>query len=378
MTVLRFSLAQHMSRIRGQLPIEEPGARGIEHWARNPDCQRLGALMLMGISPETAAHTISPETLREGQSPFAYLVGNTFERVLFAHHAARVVDLYCQAGLLPASPRVVNLDTLVPHTSSPAQVLARRRQYTQDYLRSKLQGDPQAPHLILHGRLRLTINDTPHDIEPDLLIASDTDAYYRPGEIKSFLDRGGETKRADLRSALRQAAVAVVGLHQLLAQWGITQPDILAPAKADLILRVPGSYHPTLRPMTVQQEYASIQAVIQQAPQDFQALEQLLLTLGPSMTLDQSTFLDQIPAHFLPTCKEFCPLASYCKKQALVRSDLMVLGMHARQELAPAGTLLRAWDLLHGQAPQTPAERLLAQRLLTVSQALQKVVIGDG
>ena len=366
------SLTQRIATMRGQLPAEAPGARGIEHWARNPNCKRLGALTLAGIKPATAVQSIYHEVLHEGESPFALAIGKTFERLLFEHSAAQLIELYQSAGILPTSPYIVNLDTLVPQKD--VQAMARRRMLTQRYIRDKLMGDPQAPHLIIHGRMTLTINEVPHDIEPDLLIASETDACYRPGEIKSFPDRDGKTDSADLRSALRQAAVAVIGLHQLLSQWGIAQPEVLVPAKADLILRVPGSSRAKLRPMTLQQECASIEAIIQQAPQDFCALEQQLLAIGPYAALDQPDTLDQIPNHFSPTCKEFCPLTFHCKKQAQCLSDPILLGNQACQELASVRTLTRAWDLLNGQVLPTPAEQLVAQRLQEADSELQKAV----
>jgi hypothetical protein len=128
----RAPLSQRIASLRRPLLDEEPGARGIEHWARNPDCLRLGALMLVGISPETALQRIYQEPLRKGQSPFAFVIGNTFEQLLFTQNAARLVDLYCKAGRLPPSPRVVNLDTLEPQTDALA--LARRRMYTCQFI----------------------------------------------------------------------------------------------------------------------------------------------------------------------------------------------------------------------------------------------------
>ncbi|HEU5378028.1 MAG TPA: hypothetical protein VFV38_21615 [Ktedonobacteraceae bacterium] len=355
------SVLQQIERMRGQLPAEEPGARGIEHWARNPACQRLGALVLAGIAPTTVMQSVYQESLHKEQSPFALLRGITFERSLFENNAARLIDLYQKAGLLPASPRVVNLDLLVPQTNAAA--LAHRRALTQRYIQEKLRRDTHAPHMIIHSRLQFTLYNVPHDIEPDLLIASEADPCYRPGEIKSFPDREGKTDRADLRGALRQAAVAVLGLRQLLSQWGIPFPERLVLPRADLILRVLGSSYATLRPMTLRQECASIQVILAQAPQVFHTLEQQLLAIGLHAALDQPGVLDQIPNHFTPTCKEFCPLAPHCKKQAQQRSEPIVLGNQACQELAPAGTLARAWNLLNGHPPATPDEQDVAQRL---------------
>ena len=46
--------ALRLARLRGALPAENPGARGFERVARNPACQRLLALTLVGVTPATA------------------------------------------------------------------------------------------------------------------------------------------------------------------------------------------------------------------------------------------------------------------------------------------------------------------------------------
>jgi hypothetical protein len=96
-----------LTRLRGTLPAEGLGARGLERVARNPSCQRLLALTIVGVSPTTAAAKIYGESTRDGQSPFALNAGNGFEGALFENNAARLVELYQAKQLLgPAEQRV--------------------------------------------------------------------------------------------------------------------------------------------------------------------------------------------------------------------------------------------------------------------------------
>ena len=368
-------LATRIDQMRGRLPAEEPGARGIEQWGRNPHCQRLGALTLTGISPATAVKEIYQEPLREGQSPFAIAVGNTFEGTLFAQGAARLLDLYRSAGRLPISQaRIVLIDDLVPLGGRVS--MDRRRALTQKYLQLKLQRDPRAPNIIVHGRLSVELLGLAHDIEPDALVAADSEPFYRPVEIKSYPDRAGKTDSADVRGALRQAAVAVYGLRQILIRLGAADPETLVPAVADLVLKVPGSSKATLRSMTIEQESASIGSIFQRARQEFDALEALLRSLSQGASLDNPLILDQIPNFLQPSCREFCPLATHCKQQALQTSETILLGSRAREALAPAGSIIRALDLLNGTGgpARSDAERALAERLREAEAEWRKAV----
>ena len=90
---------RRLARLRGALAEEEPGARGLEHMARNPACLR--ALTLAGIAPATAARVIYGAPAREGQSPFALALGRRYEAALYADGAATLLRLYRDAGRLP-------------------------------------------------------------------------------------------------------------------------------------------------------------------------------------------------------------------------------------------------------------------------------------
>jgi hypothetical protein len=201
-----------------------------------------------------------------------------------------------------------------------------------------------------------------HAIEPDVLVAADADRFYRPIEIKSYPDRAGKTDPADVRSACRQAAVAVVALRGAARALHLPDVDLAVPSAGDLVLRVPGGMSATLRAMTLRSEVASLERAIGEAPRNLEELEAML---APGATLDNPLVLDQIPTSYRTSCKEHCGMAGKCKQQASAAGEPAIIGDTARELLAPAGTISRALDLMNGRGapPRTAEELALAEQL---------------
>lgn len=363
-----------LARLRGSLLAEEPGARGLERVARNPGCQRLRALTMIGVTPATAMKTVYKEPDREGQSPFALATGNRFERAVFENGAARLLDLYRRSGrLTTAECKIVVIPDLAPATTAAA--MARRRSETERLFQLKARRDSRAPNIIVKARIQVALLGVPHDIEPDVLVAADSDAFYKPVEIKSYPDRAGKTNAADIRSACRQAAVAVIGLRHAVERLRLGDPPQLAPAVADLVLRRPGSFRPTLRPMTLAGEVHSLERALNEAPRDLAELEALIDAITPGASLDEADVLDAVPTNYVESCREHCALAPQCKQAAVACGDPVLLGTPAREELAAAGSLGRAVDLVRGRArPRTAEERALQARLLEALGEYQQAV----
>jgi hypothetical protein len=354
-----------LARLRGSLQAEEPGARGFERVARNPDCTRLRALTIAGIDPATAAVQVYREPAREGQSPFALAIGNRFDRTLSEHGAAELLELYRKEGrLTTAECKVAIIPELAPIGSrrDMRHVMAVRQTITERLLEQKLRRDSKAPNIIVKPRVLVTLLGLDHGIEPDALVASDSELYYRPVEIKSYPDRAGKTEPADIRSACRQASVGVISLRNAVCRMGVRNPADLIPPVGDLVLRIPGSLKPTLRPMTLKGEVDSLERAIQEAPRNLDELEQIL----PSgSALDDAAVLESIPNSYRSSCREYCALAPHCKQAAVANGDPTILGDFARETLAAAGSVSRALDLLKGTGapPRTPAEQALAEQL---------------
>ncbi len=243
-------------------------------------------------------------------------------------------------------------------------------------LDQKLAGHPDAPNLIIQPQLSVPLLGIDHTIKPDVLVASDAEAFYRPVEVKSYADRAGKTAQADLRSACRQNAVAVVGLRTAVTRLGVSHSEALVPADGDLVLKSPGSSLPTLRPMVLVGELWSLENVLRAAPGALANLEGLLRGIRSGAALDDPAVLDAIPNNYQPSCAEHCPLAKRCKRQAQALGDPGLLGAQAREEFAAAGSLPRVLDLLGGRGgpSRTAAEGDLAARLWETSAELQKAV----
>jgi hypothetical protein len=247
--------------------------------ARKPSCSVLKALTVAGLSPATVARQVYGEPSREQQSTFAIGAGNQFESGVFDNGAARLLEVYRTSGALTLTEcRIVDVPELAPGATPAA--MARRQAISLRLLRAKLAGEAWAPNLIIKPRLSVTLLGLVFNIEPDALVAADADAFYRPIEIKSYPDRGGKTDATDVRSACRQAAVAVVGLRGVTTQFGAIDAWTLVPACGDLVLRTPGSYRPTLRPMPLEGEVDSLERALQEAPRNLGETEVLLASIG--------------------------------------------------------------------------------------------------
>lgn len=372
---------QRLARIRGVLDAEEPGARGIEHVARNPSCQRLRALTMAGLTPATAVTKIFRDRLVEGMSQFAMRAGENFEKNLVESGAAKLLDLYRRAGRLsPTECKVYNVAEAAPifNLRDKEQVryaLLKREADTFRLLRRKTGGDPGAPNIIIKPRVPVMLVGVEHYIEPDALVATDDAPFYLPVEIKDYSDREGKTDPGDIRSACRQAAVAVVALRQAVVRIGT--PGIASSLEScDLILRVPGSYAANLRPMKIVGEIESLERMIDEAPRDLDALDDLLASIAPRATLSDAAVLDSIPNNYMPTCKEFCALAGRCKQQAVAAGNPVLLGNQAREVLSPAGSIRRALELLrnNGIPAASRGQAILQEDLREAEEVLTEAL----
>jgi hypothetical protein len=368
------SVDPRIIRLRGALSPEEPGARGIEHVARNPDCLRLRALTIAGITPATAVEILGGVD-REGQSPFAITLGQRFEKQLLENGGANLLALYRKLDHLNVTEaKVVDIAALAPGTSSTAR--GRRERETRRALDAKLRRDPLAPNLVIKPRLNVSLAGVSHPIEPDFLVAADNDRFYRVGELKSYPDRGGKTDQSDIRSACRLAAVGVIGLRESLTDLGARHVEQLATPDADLVLRVTGFFLPTLHRQAIWGEVDSIVRAIAEAPTNLNELEALL---PPEGSLDNPAVLASVPNHYRPSCKEHCGLWENCRRQALAARHPIVLGDLAAEKLAAVGSIDRALDLMKGAGapPRNAAEAALATELQAADAAFRRAVGHD-
>lgn len=350
----------------------EVGARGIESVARNAGCFRLRAIVISGLTPtEVIKHVFRGKP--DAMSPFAMTLSQAYERRLLENGGASLLTAYREKGLL--TPGEAKISSVADHAPGDG-VLARQRreQETRRLLDMKHADNPLAPNLILKPRLPLALVGVTHAIELDYMVASDDARSYRVGVIKSYADRGGKTDRADIRAACREAAVGTLALRQHLASRG-DNPDF-AGDRIDMVLRAPGSFVPRLfASMRAESEMASLVRALSAAPADLDEVEQLV-PVGASFA--DPRVIEQIPNNYQSSCKEHCALWERCRAQALAAGQPIILGDAAAEQLAAAGSITRALDLLDGRGrpPDNRAEAALASELRAAALVLDRIANG--
>jgi hypothetical protein len=296
-----------------------------------------------------------------------------FERRLLGNGGSSLLTAYREKGLLAQGEvKIISVEDMAPGDNRVART--RRVSETQRLIDLKHNGDPRAPNLILAPRMPLEIVGVTHPVELAYMVASDAEHSYRVGVIKSFADRGGKTDRSDVRAACREAVVGTLALRQHIARRG-GDPEMAAD-RVDMVLRAPGSFNPRLFPaMRAESEMASLVRALSTAPADLDEVERLL---PAGATLADTGVIERLPNNYRSHCKEHCALWERCRAQALAAGQPIILGDLAAEQLAAAGSISRALDLLDGRGrpPDNEAEAALAAGLRDAGQVLDRIANG--
>ncbi len=294
------------------------GARGVVNTAYT-SCTRFRVLTTLGIDTREVAKKFYGLDVA-GQSPFAFETGLRFEAALTAVGAKYLLEQYHRVGRIAR-----DRGSIRDLTESPNPLGA-----TLDLIRRRARGDTTTPDLIWQGALQSPI---PGElVRPDLLVAGSNDRYYRPGEVKSYEDRGAQTNEADIDSAASQAAVSLVSLRAIA--------DIAYPRDfmlVDLILRSPSGMLPRLRTVSVERDIAILEDSLAAFPLTQAHVESVLQNLGVE-AIDSAENLEAIPHRYQPGCRSHCSLSDACKARATANGELSRFGAAVAEAMAPFRT----------------------------------------
>jgi hypothetical protein len=342
--------------------------RRLEQYAANPGCETNTLSAVHDVPMEQVARSLGfiPKV---GQSVFAILRGQTFEKSLFADGAQRLRRALIEKKVLPAnaagfvdlrsSKNGGPLPSLDASYANFCDWLKRAAASTGDH-RLQLPTILAGPSLVVPGKAIL----------PDGLFAIDVVTVHpqprpapillRIGEIKVYPDRGGFTDPAELSSARAQAGLYVHVLKAEVARLGL-QLQLVVADDGFLVLTRPGSNLPSVRAgedLRYQAERASL------------AFEQLRDAAARSVPLDSEA--EEIPAarllairdakkSYADGCLGFCELADHCQSEALSLGLPAALGEDMSRFLGGI-SLHRALELLHGAAPSSVIEEDFLRR----------------
>jgi hypothetical protein len=352
---------------RGSLVAAEPGARGLEHMARNQSCVRLAALTLAAVSPAEVAEKVYGQSASEGLSPFAIRRGERFELALEADQCKRLFHLYSEAGRLRDSENVwQDISALYPGIS--ALDLEKRRVASSKLIADRAAGVKGLPNIVLKPRLLLEVMGHGHPCEPDALVARDEDTEWQIVEIKSYADRAALTDAIKTGSACRQAAVGHLALQSTYAQLGI-KVDHNEP-QADLIFAKPGTNWPTLNTMSLTGEIENLSHAFSHSAE---MASQILEIIGAS-DLDSQEVLQSLPSNPCSGCADHCPLWDDCRGEIIRSGSSSLLGDSAEELLSGVELLSQAANLRDLGSDPDPDLNLLAQLLSASDQAYQRAL----
>lgn len=344
---------------RGDLQRAEPGARGLEHAARNPRCDRLTALTLVSASvSELAGKRLGAPVVDQG-SPFALLRGQRFEAIILANDAQILLGAYTEEKLIEPGGDWDVVDASKLHPDD----LDARRAFSDAQVGARMTQGVTKGLLLVKPRFTLSVGGREFGVEPDALIAAPGERTFRVQEVKSYGFRGGLTSSSKTVSALRQAACGHLALVAAMKRAGGQGPDV---AEADLIFARPGTNHPVPRRMRLDGEIASLTRMIERhAPRVLARIEDFDGTI--------EDLIGELPFRLCEDCRDHCPMLAACRREAIASDDPAVLGDMVREQLTGVDALDDAVDLLNAAvAPSSQAQMQTARMLQTADRWYQE------
>ncbi len=337
----------------------------FEQWAHNPACEANTVSAVLGISmAEVARAEGVPPTM--GQSPFAIMRGNQFERGLFRDDARRIRDALLETGVLPAGPAPFH-DLRIRKSGGTLPKLDVALRETATLLRriaeTGTDGDPSLPAIVAGATICI-----PGGIMlPEAVLVLDVLAVRydgeRPtlvvGEVKTYPDRGGHTDGGQLATARAQAGVYVHGLQLALAELDLAE-RIAVSTTGFLVLSRPGYNLPSVR------AGEDLRYQARRAERGFARLRAAAATLaGVAEGNSADDAINRVLAAdcaYDEACVSFCDRAAACHARALERGDPAALGADVARFLNGI-ELPRAVALLAGAPAASAAEADLVRRV---------------
>jgi hypothetical protein len=383
------AIATTLEQLRGDLPTRNHNARTVAALAANPGCARRGVLDAAGIEKTVLADRLGFPA-RYGQSPFAIVRGNAFEKRVKADGGHELRRLLAETlGAETDDGPLVDVDGGAcdepgDAAGEPARRPARpsreeRVARTREALARAARGEPDACAILDHPLLPLDVAGQRAYLEPDAM-ACRVAGRLHVVEIKSFAIIDGSADPGKLASAARQAAVYVLALRRLADELGLAE-DIVS-TDVVLVCAQDFSNRPIAAVLDVRRELATTRRRLAR----LSGVGDLLADLPGGLTFDVEgagigAAVAHVPAAYLPDCLSACELALFCRAEARTCSPSQgadldggtvgTLGTSVRGALGGIEDIGTALALADGTRAPEPGQEDVA-RLLRRAQALRR------
>lgn len=349
-----------LERLAGSRPRARLNARSAAELVTNVRCSARVVLDAARIDKAALATDLGADT-RRGQSPFAIVRGNLFERSVKRDEYLRLLDLLRPLGLDTATVDLVNLRDEVPFAGTAAdEVLERRAALTRQHLVEIARGRAPAGRLLDGGALQWRIGGSPVRLEVDAL-AWWIGGRLRVIEIKSFPIEWGQIPAEKVRAAAWQTAVYVAAVQDLLADEGL-DPGLVS---TEIFLVCPRNTG--LRPALIRHDVSPQLRLLRRYQQKTPDIEGIAAAAG-QVCLDVQAAdaderrrsiadaFDRLGPSYQPDCIENCDLSIHCRARAQERGEPALLGTIVQRLVQGVGGLHRAGEISTGARATVEAE----------------------
>lgn len=366
-----------LESFRGEFPRQPLNARRVAGALEAPGCQRRTALDAAGVDLDKLGSLISGEP-RDRQSPFALTRGNQFEQQVVANGMAEIVAL-ARRHLDLAIPEVRqhDLSAAALREAYPGVTGARmnelRARLTRQRTEEMLTDPAQAYNLIRHAMTRLDFGGETVYLEQDVL-AFAIDGRINVVEIKSYPRIDGRADPAKASATVRQTAVYVLSLQQLVVEIG-APPEVVSTTTM-IVLPENLSFRPTAVTIDIDMYVRRLARQLASVPRAADILDAIpagtQLPAHPDDGVDDevaaaataaSEALAVLPPRFTDGCVS-CPLFHSCRDEAERHGSIARLGTAVAGACGDVTSITAALDLANGRrAPANPSEAAVTAAL---------------
>jgi len=365
-----------LRRIRGLVPPKRHDARTVAALTSNPGCARRAVLDAAGVDKERLARQVGfPSSF--GQSPFAIVRGNVFEKRVTEDECVELLQLLREdLGIdlpvvsyadLSSTDRTGDTSTDRADEMLRARYAGSRSRLFQAIVDARGGG----ASLFMHPLLRMPVGGRPVYLEPDL-VAVQRGGSLQVIEIKSFPVIDGQADGAKAAAAAIQAAVYVLALRRMLGR-----PELVSD---DVVLVCPKDFSNT--PVATRVDVRRQILVLEHQLARLTSIDQLLETLPAELTfrmadrrdgavaesvIKLTEALGHLPARYVPGCLSVCDMAFFCRQEAV--GCTAALGVGVREQLGGVETVAEALGLADGTVAPTEHQTEAATTLRTIVRA---------
>jgi hypothetical protein len=380
-----------LESFRGDFPSQSLNARRVAASLEVPGCQRRTVLEAAAVNLDKLG-SLTSETPRDRQSPFAITRGNQFEQLVSADGMAQILALTREhLGLEIHEARQLDLSTPALKDAYPdltgAKMNELRATLTTQRVNEMISHPDHAYNLIRHAVTRIQFGGRTIFLEQDVL-AFAVGGRIHVVEVKAFPSIDGRADPAKASSAVRQSAVYILGLQDLMVEIGAA-PDTVS-TKTLIILPDNLTLQAVGAPFDIDIQVRRLRRQLKEVPEAAEILAavpaETSLPAHPAKGAGVAETaaaaeaareaLSVLPPRFTDGCVS-CPLFRHCRREADLHRTTARLGAGVAGACGNVTDIAAVLDLAAGRRDPQDASEAAVATALSRGAAAARLAGGD-